>query len=286
MPIIIKNLNHIYSSIGSSDVYALKNISVSINDGEFIGIIGQTGSGKTTFVQHLNGLLLPSSGTVEVDGLETSNDKQSLKNIRKKVGLVFQYPENQLFEETIYKDIAFGPRNLGLDEKSIEKRVRESMDLVHLDFEKYANKSPFEISGGQMRRVAIAGVIAMNPKYLVLDEPTAGLDPHGRDRILSMLAQLHKSGNITIIMVSHNMDEIARLASRIIIFNKGCIVADGTPKEVFSENDILKNTGLRVPQVMLLARKLKEKGYDIDENIYKQEDIKNELLRLFGRKHA
>ena len=286
MPIIIKNLNHIYSSIGSSDVYALKNINVSINDGEFIGIIGQTGSGKTTFVQHLNGLLLPSSGTVKVDGLETSNDKQSLKNIRKKVGLVFQYPENQLFEETIYKDIAFGPRNLGLDEKSIEKRVRESMDLVHLDFEKYANKSPFEISGGQMRRVAIAGVIAMNPKYLVLDEPTAGLDPHGRDRILSMLAQLHKSGNITIIMVSHNMDEIARLASRIIIFNKGCIVADGTPKEVFSENDILKNTGLRVPQVMLLARKLKEKGYDIDENIYKQEDIKNELLRLFGRKHA
>lgn len=286
MPIIIKNLNHIYSSIGSSDVYALKNINVSINDGEFIGIIGQTGSGKTTFVQHLNGLLLPSSGTVEVDGLETSNDKQSLKNIRKKVGLVFQYPENQLFEETIYKDIAFGPRNLGLDEKSIEKRVRESMDLVHLDFEKYANKSPFEISGGQMRRVAIAGVIAMNPKYLVLDEPTAGLDPHGRDRILSMLAQLHKSGNITIIMVSHNMDEIARLASRIIIFNKGCIVADGTPKEVFSENDILKNTGLRVPQVMLLARNLKEKGYDIDENIYKQEDIKNELLRLFGRKHA
>lgn len=286
MPIIIKNLNHIYSSIGSNDVYALKNINVSINDGEFIGIIGQTGSGKTTFVQHLNGLLLPSSGTVEVDGLETSNDKQSLKNIRKKVGLVFQYPENQLFEETIYKDIAFGPRNLGLDEKSIEKRVRESMDLVHLDFEKYANKSPFEISGGQMRRVAIAGVIAMNPKYLVLDEPTAGLDPHGRDRILSMLAQLHKSGNITIIMVSHNMDEIARLASRIIIFNKGCIVADGTPKEVFSENDILKNTGLRVPQVMLLARKLKEKGYDIDENIYKQEDIKNELLRLFGRKHA
>lgn len=286
MPIIIKNLNHNYSSIGSNDVYALKNINISINDGEFIGIIGQTGSGKTTFVQHLNGLLLPSSGTVEVDGLETSNDKQSLKNIRKKVGLVFQYPENQLFEETIYKDIAFGPRNLGLDEKNIEKRVRESMELVHLDFEKYANKSPFEISGGQMRRVAIAGVIAMNPKYLVLDEPTAGLDPHGRDRILSMLAQLHKSCNITIIMVSHNMDEIARLASRIIIFNKGCIVADGTPKEVFSENNILKNTGLRVPQVMLLARKLKEKGYDIDENIYKQEDIKNELLRLFGRKHA
>lgn len=286
MPIIIKNLNHNYSSIGSSDVYALKNINVSINDGEFIGIIGQTGSGKTTFVQHLNGLLIPSSGTVEVDGLETSNDKHSLKNIRKKVGLVFQYPENQLFEETIYKDIAFGPRNLGLDEKSIEKRVRESMDLVHLDFEKYANRSPFEISGGQMRRVAIAGVIAMNPKYLVLDEPTAGLDPHGRDRILSMLAQLHKSGNITIIMVSHNMDEIARLASRIIIFNKGCIVADGTPKEVFSENNILKNTGLRVPQVMLLARKLKEKGYDIDENIYKQEDIKTELLRIFGRKHA
>lgn len=286
MPIIIKNLNHNYSSIGSNDVYALKNINISINDGEFIGIIGQTGSGKTTFVQHLNGLLLPSSGTVEVDGLETSNDKQSLKNIRKKVGLVFQYPENQLFEETIYKDIAFGPRNLGLDEKSIEKRVRESMELVHLDFEKYANKSPFEISGGQMRRVAIAGVIAMNPKYLVLDEPTAGLDPHGRDRILSMLAKLHKSGNITILMVSHNMDEIARLASRIIIFNKGCIVADGTPKEVFSENNILKNTGLRVPQVMLLARKLKEKGYDIDENIYKQEEIKNELLRLFGRKHA
>ena len=286
MPIKIKNLDHNYSSIGSSDVYALRNINVSINDGEFIGIIGHTGSGKTTFVQHLNGLLLPSSGTVEVDGVETSNDKQSSKNIRKKVGLVFQYPENQLFEETIYKDIAFGPRNLGLDEKSIEKRVRESMELVHLDFEKYANKSPFEISGGQMRRVAIAGVIAMNPKYLVLDEPTAGLDPHGRDRILSMLAQLHKSGNITIIMVSHNMDEIARLASRIIIFSKGCIVADGTPKEVFSENNILKTTGLRVPQVMLLARKLKEKGYDIDESIYKQEDIKNELLRIFGRKHA
>lgn len=286
MAIVIKNLTHNYSTLGTSDFTAIKDISLTINEGEFVGIVGQTGSGKTTFVQHLNGLLSSNIGSVEVDGITINTDKNNAKEIRKRVGLVFQYPENQLFEETIYKDIAFGPKNMGLDDKEIDKRVHEAMKLVHLDFDKYSEKSPFEISGGQMRRVAIAGVIAMKPKYLVLDEPTAGLDPHGRDRILSMIEYLHKTENTTIIMVSHNMDEISRLANRIIIFNKGKVLGDGSPREIFGSGEVLKRLGLHIPQVMLLARQLREHGIDIDDSIYKMEDMKKELLRILGSNNA
>lgn len=286
MSIKINKLTHNYSSLENGEISALKNINLSINEGEFVGIIGQTGSGKTTFVQHLNGLLQSNIGSVEIDGIRVSEDKKALKQIRKKVGIVFQYPEAQLFEETVYKDISFGPKNMGLDDKEIDLRVRKAMELVHLNFDKYADKSPFELSGGQMRRVAIAGVIAMNPKYLVLDEPTAGLDPHGRERILSMIEKLHKEENTTIIMVTHNMDEISRLASRIIVFNKGSVVQDGSPKEIFMKGDVLQTVGLHVPQVMTLATKLKENGFEIDDNIYKMDDMKAALLKLFRSKNA
>lgn len=280
MAIELKNVSHSYSRIGLSNVAALNNANLSIQEGEFVGIIGHTGSGKTTFVQHLNGLLQASSGEVIVDGLKIGENKSDLKEIRKKVGLVFQYPENQLFEESVYKDIAFGPGKLGLSKEEIEKRVREALEKVALDFDKFANVSPFELSGGQMRRVAIAGVIAMHPKYLVLDEPTAGLDPHGRDKILKMIAELHKENNITVIMVSHNMDEIAKLATRLILFNRGNIVADGSPKEIFDDEEGLRKIGLGVPQVASLAHKLRSAGLDIPAHIYQMDEMKAALQAL------
>lgn len=280
MAIELKNVSHSYSRIGLSNIAALNDANLHIEEGQFIGIIGHTGSGKTTFVQHLNGLLHPTSGEVFVDGVKIGEDKAALKAIRKKVGLVFQYPENQLFEETIYKDIAFGPLNLGLSKAEADQRVREAMEKVALDFDKYAQVSPFEISGGQMRRVAIAGVIAMHPKYLVLDEPTAGLDPHGRDKILKMIYELHRDNNITVIMVTHNMDEIAWLADRLILFYKGSIVADDTPEAIFQDEDKLKEIGLGVPQVATLAHKLRKKGIVVPKNIYRMEDMKQALLQL------
>lgn len=280
MAIELKNVSHSYSRIGLSNVAALNNVNLCIHEGEFVGIIGHTGSGKTTFVQHLNGLLQPSTGEVIVDGLRIGENKSELKTIRKKVGLVFQYPENQLFEESVYKDIAFGPIKLGLPKEEVEQRVREAMEKVALDFEKYAKVSPFELSGGQMRRVAIAGVIAMRPKYLVLDEPTAGLDPHGRDKILKMISDLHRDNNITVIMVTHNMDEIARLATRLILFNKGNIVADGSPKDIFEDEEGLQSIGLGVPQVASLAHKLREVGIAIPDHIYQMDDMKAVLLAL------
>lgn len=284
MSIVVKNLKHEYSQGNDQVTAALKEVTITIEEGEFLGIIGHTGSGKTTFVQHLNGLLMPTDGTIFVDGVDLAQKKASLKEIRRKVGLVFQYPENQLFEETVYKDIAFGPKNLGLDEKEIDERVKAAFDLVKLDFDKYSECSPFELSGGQMRRVAIAGVIAMHPKYLVLDEPTAGLDPRGRDAILSMIKNLHKHEDITIIMVTHNMDDIAKLASRIVLFHNGELIKSGTPREIFLDEEMLKEIGLDVPHASQLAHRLNKAGFDIPYDLYKVDELKKHLAKLLKEK--
>ncbi|MCX7615759.1 MAG: energy-coupling factor transporter ATPase, partial [Clostridiales bacterium] len=223
MPIKIENLTYVYMPNTPFEKKALDDINLEIEDGEFIGLIGHTGSGKSTLIQQLNGLLKPTSGKVYIDDISITDKGISLKNVRQKVGIVFQYPEHQLFEETIYKDIAFGPTNLGLSHEEIEKRVKRAMDFVGLDFETYKDRSPFELSGGQKRRVAIAGVLAMEPKVLILDEPTAGLDPKGRDEVLKQIKRMHKEYKMTIIMVSHSMDEVAQLADRLIVLDKGKI---------------------------------------------------------------
>ncbi len=258
---------------------ALDGINVEINDGEFVGLIGHTGSGKSTLVQHLNGLLKPTSGTIEVNGIKIEQKSRELKKLRQKVGLVFQYPEHQLFEDTVYLDIAFGPKNLGCTESEIEQRVKEAMVLVGLDYEGIKDRSPFELSGGQRRRVAIAGVLAMKPEILVLDEPTAGLDPRGRDEILGKIAELHKKHNLTIILVSHSMEDIAKLVDRIIVMNKGRIALDGTPEEVFRHAQELTEMGLAVPNITHLIKRLREAGLDIPEDIFTVERAKEEILR-------
>ena len=286
MPIEIKNLVHTYSYNGFSETKAIKEVNLTINEGEFIGVIGHTGSGKTTFVQHLNGLLTPTEGNVIIDDIDTKINKDNIRAVRRKVGLVFQYPETQLFEESVFKDIAFGPKNLGLDKSEIEQRVRKSMAMVDLDFDKISERSPFELSGGQMRRVAIAGVIAMDPKYLVLDEPTAGLDPYGRKRILKMIENYHISENKTIIMVTHNMDEISRLATRLILFNKGEIVEDDVPKNVFTKPELLNQIGLDVPQVSQLVHKLNKLGIEIPKDIFKIEDLENYIISLYKKEEG
>ena len=291
MSIEVRHLTHLYSEGSAFSTVALDDISCTFEDGEFVGIIGHTGSGKSTLVQHLNGLLKPTSGQVLVDGMdlfgETPDDgrrgkkKPDRRALRLKIGLVFQYPEYQLFDETVAKDIAFGPKNQGLTPQEIEERVRYAMDCVHLDYQKYAEKSPFELSGGQMRRVAIAGVLAMRPEVLILDEPTAGLDPRGRDRILSMLEDLHAREHTTIIMVSHSMDDMARLASRLIVMSEGKIVAQGTPREIFAQEEMMTSIGLDVPEAARLCRLLRQKGYDLPADLYRPDELRGWLLRLW-----
>jgi energy-coupling factor transport system ATP-binding protein len=282
MPIKVENLSHIYMKNSVFEHKALDNISFEIQDGEFIGLIGHTGSGKSTLIQHLNGLLKPTEGKILIDDVELHAKDTSMKQIRHKVGLVFQYPEYQLFEETVEKDIAFGPHNLGLSEEETAIRVREAIELVGLDYESIKDVSPFELSGGQKRRVAIAGVLAMKPKILILDEPTAGLDPKGRDEILGEIKQLHKKQGITVILVSHSMEDIANLVDRVLVMSKGKVVFLDTPRNVFKEVDTLERIGLGVPQVTYLVRKLREKGFDIKDCI-NVEEAKNELVRLFKR---
>ncbi len=275
----IKDLSYIYNPETPFEKKALDNINLRIDDNEFIGLIGHTGSGKSTFVQHLNGLIMPTSGSVIIDGKDITKDEIPLKQVRQKVGLVFQYPEYQLFEEDIYKDIAFGPKNLGLKEEEVDKRVREAMDLVGLDFETMKDRSPFEISGGQKRRVAIAGVLAMEPKVLVLDEPTAGLDPHGRDEILGQIGRLYKEKDITIILVSHSMEDIAKLASRVIVFDKGQVAMEGPTREIFKRSEELEAVGLGVPQITKFMQILKKNGRDIDDDILTVEEAKLEMIK-------
>ncbi|MFY9533015.1 energy-coupling factor transporter ATPase [Clostridium sp.] len=280
MSIKIENLTYVYMPKTPFEKKALDNVSLEIEDGEFLAVIGHTGSGKSTLIQHLNGLLKPASGKIYVDGTDITDKDTKLVDIRKKVGLVFQYPEYQLFEETIAKDIAYGPSNLELNEDEILRRVKKSMEMVGLNYEEYKDISPFELSGGQKRRVAIAGVIAMEPKVLILDEPTAGLDPAGRDDILEQIKLLHEKYNMTIILVSHSMEDVGKLAEKIIVMNDGHVELQGKPKDVFKEIDTLEKIGLAVPQVTYLMRELKKKGFNVSEDIFTVEKAKSELLNI------
>ena len=288
MSIVIEHLNYVYMQGGPYETRALDDVSLTIHDGEFIGLIGHTGSGKSTLVQHLNGLILPTSGKITVDGMDLAEKGTDRRAIRRRVGLVFQYPENQLFEETVAKDIAFGPKNLGLDEAEIDRRVRTAMRRVALDYDKLAQRSVFELSGGQMRRVAIAGVLAMEPQTLVLDEPCAGLDPRGREEILGLISDLHRESGATIVMVSHSMDDVAALAERVIVMNHGKVAMDGMPREIFSRGEELRAIGLDVPQAVELAQKLREKGFDVPEGIYKIEEVRAAVEAIVGKggRHA
>jgi len=283
MSIKVRNLTYIYDEGMPFENRAIDDISFDIEDNDFVGLIGHTGSGKSTLIQHLNGLLKPSLGSIYINNFEITQKDINLTEIRKRVGVVFQYPEYQLFEETIEKDIAFGPGNMGLDQEEITKRVKASMEAVGLDYEKYREKSPFELSGGQKRRVAIAGVIAMDPEVLILDEPTAGLDPGGREEIFELIKKLHRERNITVILSSHSMDDMAKLVKTLIVMNKGKIEFMGNPREVFNNNaHRLKEIGLDIPQVLELAIKLREKGFDIRQDIITPEEAKNEILRVIG----
>ena len=283
MPVEARNLTHTYNADSPFESTALNDVSFQIRDGEFIGIIGHTGSGKSTLIQHLNGLLKPTGGTVIVNGLDLVSKETNMKDVRRAIGLVFQYPEYQLFEETVAKDIAFGPRNLGLSEEKIASRVRDAMRLVDLDYEQFAEKSPFELSGGQKRRVAIAGVLAMEPGILILDEPTAGLDPYGRDQILQLVENWHKLGK-TILMVSHSMDDVARFADRIFVMNHGKLEMQGTPDEIFAQQEHLRAIGLDVPAVTTLAAELSRRGFALPAHIHTMDEMEKALTALLGGK--
>ena len=285
MPIELKNVTHTYSEGSAFQATAIRNVSLTIEDGEFIAVVGHTGSGKSTLVQHLNGLLKPTGGQILIDGEDLNAPGADRRRIRQKVGLVFQYPEYQLFEETVAKDIAFGPKNLGLSAEEIDARVRRAMAHVHLDYDKYAQRSPFELSGGQMRRVAIAGVLAMEPKVLILDEPTAGLDPRGRDRILGMVQELHAQGGTTVIMVSHSMDDVARLATRLVVMSRGELVATGTPREIFRQVDMMESIGLGVPEAARLCALLRQRGVKLPDDLYTPEELRDSLLALWKEAH-
>lgn len=277
MSIIVDKLNYIYGD-EAHQVHALQDISVVIPDGQFLGIIGHTGSGKSTFIQHLNGLLKASSGSIFYNGEDIYDKDYDIKQLRSKVGLVFQYPEHQLFEAEVFQDVCFGPKNLGLDRKQTELRAFTALRQVGVP-EDLFYVSPFELSGGQKRRVAIAGVLAMEPEVLILDEPTAGLDPKGRDELLDQLEKLHKERNMTIILVSHSMEDVANYAERILVLEKGRILFDQTPKEVFSHRKELEEIGLGVPQVTCIMQELKNKGFPVTADATTIEEAKTEILR-------
>ena len=280
MPIVLDHLSHTYFD-GTTSVPAVKDVSFEIREGEFLSIIGHTGCGKTTMVQHLNGLLLPSSGRVLVDGMDTA-DKKLRPAIRSLVGMVFQYPEYQLFADTVRDDVGFGPKNMKLSEDEIALRVSEAMAMVGLSLEEFGEKSPFELSGGEKRRTALAGILAMRPKYLVLDEPMAGLDPQGRQSILGMLEKLRQETGCSIIMVSHSMEDVARHADRILVMNRGEVMYLDTPKAVFSHSDELAEMGLSLPAPCRVAALLRAKGKDVPLDICTREDLEESLLRRMG----
>jgi energy-coupling factor transport system ATP-binding protein len=271
MAIKFEKVKHIYSQGTPFEKVALDDIVLHIEKGQFVGLIGHTGSGKSTLIQHMNGLLKPTSGEIYIDGQNIHSKKTSLKQIRQQVGLVFQYPEHQLFEMSIYKDVAFGPENMGLDKEEVKKRVKKALQMVGMGEEMY-EKSPFDLSGGQKRRVAIAGVLAMEPDVLVLDEPTAGLDPKGRDEILGQIQYLHQTLGITVILVSHSMEDIAKLVDRIIVMHKGKVVLDGAPKTVFYHVEELESMGLAAPQIMYILKALNKKGFNIPTDILTVEE--------------
>ena len=276
------NVNYIYQQGMPFERQALYDVNIEIEDGSLVALIGHTGSGKSTLIQHFNALVKPTSGKIIINGIDVTAPKADLRLVRKTVGLVFQYPEHQLFEETVYKDIAFGPKNMGFSDEEIDKRVRESAALVGLK-EKHLTRSPFDLSGGQKRRVAIAGVLAMNPKVLILDEPTAGLDPKGRDEILATIKKLHEENKeMIIIFVSHSMEDVAKTAERVIVMNDGHVEMQGTVAEVFAQAEHLQKIGLNVPQVTLLTDKLRLAGYDLPEHIYTVKYAADAIKKLIG----
>ena len=277
-----ENVNYIYQQGMPFERQALYDVNIEIEDGSLVALIGHTGSGKSTLIQHFNALVKPTSGKIIIKGIDVTAPKADLRLVRKTVGLVFQYPEHQLFEETVYKDIAFGPKNMGFSDEKIDKRVRESAALVGLK-EKHLTRSPFDLSGGQKRRVAIAGVLAMNPKVLILDEPTAGLDPKGRDEILATIKKLHEENKeMIIIFVSHSMEDVAKTAERVIVMNDGHVEMQGTVAEVFAQAEHLQKIGLNVPQVTLLTDKLRLAGYDLPEHIYTVKYAADAIKKLIG----
>ncbi|MDO5410767.1 MAG: energy-coupling factor transporter ATPase [Lachnospiraceae bacterium] len=267
---------------GGRTIHALKDINLEISDNQFIGLIGHTGSGKSSLIQHLNGLLHATSGAIYYNGENIYAEGYNMRQLRNKVGLVFQYPEHQLFEVDVFSDVCFGPKNQGLSREEVEARAKEAIELAGLD-ESYYRKSPFELSGGQKRRVAIAGVLAMKPEILVLDEPTAGLDPQGRDEILGQISKLKKERNMTIVLVSHSMEDVARYVDRLIVMNKGEAVFDGTPREVFRHYKELEKIGLAAPQVTYLMHELKRKGLDVNTDVITVEEAREELARVLKK---
>ena len=280
MAIILDHVNYIYEADTAMARAALKDVSLQIPDGQFIGLIGHTGSGKSTLVQHLNGLMKPTSGSVYFDGKDINDPEYDRKALRAKVGLVFQYPEHQLFEINCFQDVCFGPKNLGLPQKEIELRAYDALKKVGLPDE-YFYQSPFDLSGGQKRRVAIAGVLAMKPEVLILDEPTAGLDPKGRDEILDLIAELHDTLGITVILVSHSMEDVANYVDRIIVMNKGEAVFDGVPKEVFSHYKELETIGLAAPQVTYVMQELREAGFNVGTDATTIDEAADEIMKIF-----
>ncbi len=282
MLIELDKVSHVYQD--ENNVKALTNINLEISRGEFIGIVGHTGSGKSTLVQLFNGLIIPSSGTVKVNGKNITNEKSNLKETRRHVGLVFQYPEHQLFEETVYKDIAFGPKNLGLKKDEIQERVKEVMGLVGLDYQEFKDRSPFNLSGGQQRKVAIAGVLALKPDVLVLDEPSAGLDPQGRKQLSELLKYLYRELKMTVILISHRMEEIAELASRVIVMHQGEIVIDDNPVEVFSKELELHKLSLDLPQITEILHRLDEKGLKVNTDLFSISEASAEIIKALRSK--
>lgn len=281
MAIVFQNVTHVFMPGSPFVTTAIKDITLTIEDGSFVGLIGHTGSGKSTLIQHINGLLKPTAGTVEVCGINTSV-KSELMKLRRLVGLVFQYPEHQLFEETVEKDVGFGPKNMGLEEKEIKERVIRALTQVGLTGDDILARSPFELSGGQRRRAAIAGVLAMEPQVLILDEPTAGLDPRGREEVLALVRRIHEERNCTVIMVSHSMDEVARVASRVIVMNRAEVAIDGTPREVFTRSAELREMGLDVPAVAQLCAELTARGIDVPPGIMTLEELKSFVMQKLG----
>lgn len=288
MSIVIKDVSYTYGIKSPYEKKAISNINLTINDGDFLGIVGHTGSGKSTFIQHLNGLIKVQEGEIDVFDIKLTNAKKpkpDLRALRANVGMVFQYPEYQLFEDTVYRDVAFGPKNLGLDEKEIDSRVKEAIELVGLNYEDIKDRAPFELSGGQKRRVAIAGIIAMKPKVLILDEPTAGLDPNGKEQILELITHLKENCSPTIIVISHDIDEITRFATRLVVFNKSHVAFDMPMKELFKHQQELVEMGLDIPLAVKVANDLRARGVAISDEVVTVKDLLKEIERLYNAKH-